>query len=205
VSFHFRRSLADTRVQLLENITLCFLALSVCFVLFCVALWILVRCYFRCCFHLSISMYILTRLLKSSVCVTYMACYANHNYCTCISHAALLCNTLMQRPNTCICMTREPVQVLEMPFNVLWQVPGTRIVTAIQKPEILYHYYATSEWNRYVSGNEYVPVLEPRQPLAERRIDHCYAICKHDRGFRSNDIVTMEYERWHEVFHIRSD
>jgi hypothetical protein len=38
------------------------------------------------------------------------------------------------------------------------------------KAEILYHYYATSEWNRYIRGNEYVPLLEPRQPLAERRI-----------------------------------
>jgi hypothetical protein len=55
--------------------------------------------------------------------------------------------------------------------EAVWQIPGTRIVTAIQKPEILFHYYATSEWNRYTGGNESVPLLEPRQPLAERRID----------------------------------
>jgi hypothetical protein len=55
--------------------------------------------------------------------------------------------------------------------EAVWQVPGTRIVTAIQKPEILFHYYATSEWNRYIRGNEYIPLLESRQPLAERRID----------------------------------
>jgi hypothetical protein len=39
------------------------------------------------------------------------------------------------------------------------------------KAEIPYHYYAMSEWNRYIRGNEYIPLLESRQLLAEQGID----------------------------------
>jgi hypothetical protein len=56
-------------------------------------------------------------------------------------------------------------------------------LSPLYKAEILYHCYATSNLNRYIRGNECVPLLEPRQPSAERRIDPLLCSVKAQQTF----------------------